>query len=506
MTKSRDGERVDSSGAEETSHDFRRSLEIISNAVLPTRNVVDVNPRENAPIPSVRKWKLDKPISIDTSSILIPTAVQTNPPTRKSPEQTSPISGNISLETNVDDSNFGDIGDIASVKVLSQDSESHDAPIDDLPKYCNLYQTGDPATLTEDQPPASSCNQISSVRSSRAAIALEVNGARASVPSPTSDDPQQGTPRVPAGFPSPRTANSNKSEPSPVGWRKQQATTTTDSLLAVSKAGTPADVEGNRANLSKKYSDGLAAAKELEVREKSKQTSGTDKSTAPSVPGSSSANTSTSDQSPNSFLQTAISTAPTAPPPQDVGFASSMGNPAAIAPMPPPTLPIDAPHVAIPNDVNVQTVIRPEQSLPSFTTSRLIQNLRQSEMNVGLHSSEFGNISIRTSSTQNLLSAQISLDHGDLAKTIATHLPEMQARLGSSHAGTIEVQMNGLSSRSSDDSSSGFGNGSQNSRRSSNNRYSGKSFGESGTLASSHSAIASVLTIGDSESRLDVRF
>ena len=65
-----------------------------------------------------------------------------------------------------------------------------------------------------------------------------------------------------------------------------------------------------------------------------------------------------------------------------------------------------------------------------MSTSRLIQTLGQTEMRVGLRSSEFGDISIRTSSTRDNVFAQISLDHADLAKSLATHIPEMQAKLG----------------------------------------------------------------------------
>jgi hypothetical protein len=79
------------------------------------------------------------------------------------------------------------------------------------------------------------------------------------------------------------------------------------------------------------------------------------------------------------------------------------------------------------------------ESVPAISTAKLIQTMGQTEMRVGLHSNEFGNISISTSATRDLVSTQISLDHGELAKVLATHLPEIQARIGG--AQTIDVRL-----------------------------------------------------------------
>jgi hypothetical protein len=83
------------------------------------------------------------------------------------------------------------------------------------------------------------------------------------------------------------------------------------------------------------------------------------------------------------------------------------------------------------------------QTLPVINSARLIQSMGQTEMRVGMRSSEFGSISISTSATRDLISAQISVDHGELAKTLAAHLPEMQARLGSNQAMDVRIDMNG---------------------------------------------------------------
>jgi hypothetical protein len=83
------------------------------------------------------------------------------------------------------------------------------------------------------------------------------------------------------------------------------------------------------------------------------------------------------------------------------------------------------------------------QTAPVINTARLIQNMGQTEMRVGMRSNEFGNISISTSATRGQVSAQISVEHGELAKTLTAHLPEMQARLGGSQPMDVRIDMNG---------------------------------------------------------------
>ena len=114
-----------------------------------------------------------------------------------------------------------------------------------------------------------------------------------------------------------------------------------------------------------------------------------------------------------------------------------------------------AQNSAIPAGATAHTAKTPEiatpapavvpQALPVINTAKLIQSMGQSEMRVGMRSTEFGNISISTSSTRDLISAQISLDHGELARTLAAHLPEMQARLGGNQPMDVRIEMNGAS-------------------------------------------------------------
>ena len=82
-----------------------------------------------------------------------------------------------------------------------------------------------------------------------------------------------------------------------------------------------------------------------------------------------------------------------------------------------------------------------------INTARVIQNMSDTEMRVGMHSAEFGDISIRTSVSMQQMTAQISVDHGDLGKAISAHIPAMQEKLGgeSGLRATVEVSQNGMS-------------------------------------------------------------
>jgi hypothetical protein len=95
------------------------------------------------------------------------------------------------------------------------------------------------------------------------------------------------------------------------------------------------------------------------------------------------------------------------------------------------------------DNTQAQTSATLHQTAPVINTARLIQSMGQTEMRVGMRSNEFGNISISTSSIRDQVSTQISVEHGELARTLVSHLPEMQARLGSSQAIDVRIDMNG---------------------------------------------------------------
>jgi hypothetical protein len=79
-----------------------------------------------------------------------------------------------------------------------------------------------------------------------------------------------------------------------------------------------------------------------------------------------------------------------------------------------------------------------------INTARLIQSMSESEMRVGMHSAEFGDISIRTSVSQQQLMAQISVDHSELGSAIAAHLPSLASKLGGEFGLHASIEVNQL--------------------------------------------------------------
>ena len=58
-----------------------------------------------------------------------------------------------------------------------------------------------------------------------------------------------------------------------------------------------------------------------------------------------------------------------------------------------------------------------------INSARLVQSISETEMRLGMHSAEFGDISIRTSVSQQQMQAQISVDHDELGNAISAHIP-----------------------------------------------------------------------------------
>jgi flagellar hook-length control protein FliK len=139
----------------------------------------------------------------------------------------------------------------------------------------------------------------------------------------------------------------------------------------------------------------------------------------------------------------------------------------------------------------------------------------QSEMHVGMRSNEFGNISISTSAVKDGVSAQISVDHSELAKSLAAHLPEMQARLGGNQQMDVRIDVNGQRAGQGTGTAAGGSNGSngangsaddaRGSRRQTGNTTSSQS--GNGYSAGSFQPVAAAAATGDGRynSRLDIR-
>ncbi len=145
------------------------------------------------------------------------------------------------------------------------------------------------------------------------------------------------------------------------------------------------------------------------------------------------------------------------------------------------------------------------QALPVINTAKLIQSMGRSVMRVGMRSNEFGNISISTSASKDLLSAQISLEHGELAKTLAAHLPEMQARLGVNQPMDVRIDMNGAATGQGTGSFGSTQNGSADSSRNSRQQTGNTARSHSGNSVAEQqfSPVATVMPTG--YARLDIR-
>jgi flagellar hook-length control protein FliK len=96
----------------------------------------------------------------------------------------------------------------------------------------------------------------------------------------------------------------------------------------------------------------------------------------------------------------------------------------------------------------------PDESVPASGSSpviaKLVQGMSQSEFRVGMQSQEFGNIDIRTSVARHMFSAQISVEHGDVARSLTAQLPGLYHRLADQQVavGNIVIQGQGLGTSS----------------------------------------------------------
>jgi hypothetical protein len=83
----------------------------------------------------------------------------------------------------------------------------------------------------------------------------------------------------------------------------------------------------------------------------------------------------------------------------------------------------------------------------SVNAAKLMQTMSESEMRVGMRSSEFGDISIRTTITQDQMVARISLDHSDLSQAISAHVSTMQTKLGEDFGLNASIEVHNIGSQ-----------------------------------------------------------
>ena len=88
-------------------------------------------------------------------------------------------------------------------------------------------------------------------------------------------------------------------------------------------------------------------------------------------------------------------------------------------------------------------------SLPALNTAQVVQSMGQTEMRVGMHSQEFGSISISTTLSHQELAAQISIDHSGLGDALTAHLPDMQEKLGTAYGVQARVEIRDTGAQSS---------------------------------------------------------
>lgn len=79
-----------------------------------------------------------------------------------------------------------------------------------------------------------------------------------------------------------------------------------------------------------------------------------------------------------------------------------------------------------------------------LNSASLIQSMSQSEMRVGMHSAEFGDISVRTSVSAQQVQAQIEVDHSELGNAISAHISSLEAKLGNDFGLHASIEVNQL--------------------------------------------------------------
>jgi flagellar hook-length control protein FliK len=105
--------------------------------------------------------------------------------------------------------------------------------------------------------------------------------------------------------------------------------------------------------------------------------------------------------------------------------------------------------VGAPSPASLADVDGPDETLPtsdsSPVTAKFVQGMSQSEFRVGMQSQEFGNIDIRTSVARHMFSAQISVEHGDVAKSLTAQLPGLYHRLADQQVAVGNIVIQGQS-------------------------------------------------------------
>jgi len=146
------------------------------------------------------------------------------------------------------------------------------------------------------------------------------------------------------------------------------------------------------------------------------------------------------------------------------------------------------------------------QAAQGVNSAQLIQSVHSSEMKLGMQSAEFGNISISTSLNHQALSAQISIDHSDLGKALAVHLPAIEEKLGSAYGVQAKVELRDTNNPSQSGESGYSNSGQQAKEHRQSQSQAGTSAGGVGTMFGRTAAPARISTtlMSADTSRLDI--
>ena len=120
-----------------------------------------------------------------------------------------------------------------------------------------------------------------------------------------------------------------------------------------------------------------------------------------------------------------------------------------------------AASTANPADADAHTDAASALSNPLLHSARLVERIGQTELHLGLQDGDLGKVNIRTSMGHNQITAEISVEHGDLGRVLAAELPGLQTRLSEQRLPVANI----ILQNQSGNGSAGFDQGSRQGHR-----------------------------------------
>jgi hypothetical protein len=84
--------------------------------------------------------------------------------------------------------------------------------------------------------------------------------------------------------------------------------------------------------------------------------------------------------------------------------------------------------------------VTPAFQLGAAQKARLVQNLSDTELRMGIQAGEFGKVDIHASINQGQISARIFVEHNELGKVLAETLPQLHEKLSVEHRVDAQIQ------------------------------------------------------------------